>query len=144
MCVLDLNAYLCAQDFGAAFEADGRLQGNLSVQTVQCTDNICDVQVPAPGFALVFLTDTAFSEVNPASSAVATFSTTTSKKSDVTATVNPSVLATSNGHGGPGEPILLGSTSDESGAGRAVALPWMSVLVAVALGAAVVGQRTLV
>ncbi|KAF7967357.1 hypothetical protein HWV62_34635 [Athelia sp. TMB] len=137
------NITWAGQDFGAAFAADGRLQGNLSVQTVQCTANICEVQVPAPGFALVFLTDSAFSEVNPAPSAVATFSTTTSKKSGVTATVNPSVLATSNGHGGPGGAIMLGSTSDESGAGRGAALPGMGVLVAVALGAAVVGQRTL-
>ncbi|KAF7985563.1 hypothetical protein HWV62_3829 [Athelia sp. TMB] len=138
------NITWAGQDFGLAFQADGRLQGNVTVQTIQCSNNVCKVQVPAPGFALVFLTDNAFNEVNPAPSAIPTFSTTT-LSGKATATIDPSVLATSNGHGGPGGKINLGSTSNESnGNGRAVGLSWMSVFVAVVFGAAAtVGQRTL-
>ncbi|KZP13253.1 glycoside hydrolase family 79 protein [Athelia psychrophila] len=137
------NITWAGQDFGGAFESDGRLQGNLSVSTIQCTNNVCPVRVPAPGFALVFLTDASFSEVNPAESAVPTFSTTTSKAGKATLSVNPSVLATSNGHGGPGGKLKLGSTSLEKNAasGRGAGRGGVSVLVAVVAGAAVVGRR---
>lgn len=112
------------------------------MQTVQCKDNVCQIQVPAPGFALVFLTDTAFTEVNPAPGAVPTFSTTTFKTNANTATIDPSVLATSNGHGGKGGMLLLGSTSQEkSAARRAVVVPWVGAAAAVAFGAAIVGRQ---
>ncbi|KZP04193.1 glycoside hydrolase family 79 protein [Athelia psychrophila] len=139
------NITWAGQDFGGAYASDGRLQGNLSVSTVACANDVCAVPVPAPGFALVFLTEDSFSEVNPAEAAVPTFSTTTTKagRAAATVTVNASVLATSNGHGGPGGKIVLGSTSQEGGAaglggkGRGGG----SVLVAVVVGAAVVGWR---
>ncbi|KZP33173.1 glycoside hydrolase family 79 protein [Athelia psychrophila] len=135
------NISWAGQNFGAPYGADGRLQGNLSVQTIACASGVCPVPVPAPGFALVSLTDNAYSEVNPDS--VSTFSTTTSKTRGYnTATINPSVLATSNGHGGAGGKIMSGSTSKESVNGAAaVGAPWLSVVVAVALGVAVVGRR---
>jgi hypothetical protein len=84
------------KNFGGIFESDGRLQGNLTVQTVACTNNVCQVQVPAPGFALVFFTDTAFTESTPENPQ--TFSTTALTKTKNTATVDAAVLATSNGH----------------------------------------------
>ncbi|KAH9976639.1 hypothetical protein BGW80DRAFT_1289584 [Lactifluus volemus] len=45
------------QTFGNSFESDGRLQGNLEVRTVKCdaTSGTCQVKVPAPSFALVFI-----------------------------------------------------------------------------------------
>ncbi|KAF7967416.1 hypothetical protein HWV62_34391 [Athelia sp. TMB] len=135
------NISWAGQSFGPAYGADGRLQGNLSVVTVPCSGGACPIHVPAPGFALVSLTDAAFSEVNP--TAPATFSTTTSKtKSYNTATINPSVLATSNGHGGSAGKIFLGATSKESNAAARGAGAGAAV-VALALGAAVVGRRAL-
>ncbi|KAF7981203.1 hypothetical protein HWV62_34531 [Athelia sp. TMB] len=140
------NITWAGQDFGLPFQSDGRLQGDLNVETIQCSNNQCQVQVPAPGFALVFLTTKAFSEVNPAPSAVPTFSTTTLRYKAVP-TVAQSVLATSNGHGGKGGQVALGSTSEEhsaSDAAQAVALPLMTVLMAVMVGTSLILQRTFI
>ena len=62
----------------------------------------------APGFALVFLTDQALAE-SEHEGAVQTFSTTAVTKLSNTATVEPSVLQTSNGLSG--KDLKLGSTS---------------------------------
>ena len=64
------------QTLGGQFEADGRLQGDLHLETVQCDqqNNVCNVKVPAPGFALVFMSDEAAAESEPTSTA--TFGTT--------------------------------------------------------------------
>ncbi|KAJ7476225.1 glycoside hydrolase family 79 protein [Mycena latifolia] len=52
------NITWAGQTFGAAFESDGRITGTEQIQTVTCnSDNTCDISVPAPGFALVFLAD---------------------------------------------------------------------------------------
>ncbi|KAH7922605.1 glycoside hydrolase family 79 protein [Leucogyrophana mollusca] len=106
------NITWAGQTFGANFESDGRLQGTLSINTVSCdqSTNTCSVTVPAPGAALVFLTSAAFSASNPSSTE--TFPTTALTKTDNTATINPSVLATSNGMSG--STWQLGSTSQES------------------------------
>ncbi|KAJ7833569.1 hypothetical protein B0H13DRAFT_1914506 [Mycena leptocephala] len=47
------------QTFGGNFESDGRSTGTLDIKTVQCdmTAQTCTIEVPTPGFALVFLTD---------------------------------------------------------------------------------------
>jgi hypothetical protein len=72
------------QTFGGNFESDGRLQGTEDVQTVQCdtTAKTCSVKVPAPGFALVFLSDSAQTETSGAPSM--TFATTALTKTDNT------------------------------------------------------------
>ncbi|OBZ74677.1 Beta-glucuronidase [Grifola frondosa] len=100
------------QSFGGQLESDGRLQGNLTIETVTCdqTANTCQVKVPAPGFALVFMSSGAFDESTP--SATATFATTAWTKTMHTATMDPAALATSNGHMGMGG--KLGSTSKGS------------------------------
>lgn len=136
------NVSWAGQGFGGPFESDGRLQGTEDVQTIQCTNNVCSIPVPAPAYALVFLSDTAFNEVNPAPSAVPTFSTTTGKPGAAAATVNPTVLATSNGQGGANGQIMLGSTSQSSTSGAGMlAVPWLSAVLAMAFGAAVVSRR---
>lgn len=117
-------------------ESDGRLNGNLNIETVQCdqTANTCEVKVPAPGFALVFMSDDAASESEPASTA--TFATTAVTKYKNTATVDPSVLATSNGNRGMEK--MFGSTSYGSGnaAARAAGVyPGVVALLAVVGGA---------
>ncbi|KAJ7897687.1 hypothetical protein B0H14DRAFT_344531 [Mycena olivaceomarginata] len=86
------------QTFGGIFESDGRPMGQEDVKTVQCdtTAQTCTVDVPAPGFALVFLTDDAFTENKGAPSM--TFPTTAQTKTHNTAKVDPSILSTSNGY----------------------------------------------
>lgn len=87
--------------------------GSESVQTINCdqSSNTCQVTVPAPGAALVFLSSGAYGESgNPST---VTFSTTMATKTVNTATINPSVLATSNGMSGA--TWELGSTSRENG-----------------------------
>ncbi|KAK7053820.1 Glyco-hydro-79C domain-containing protein [Favolaschia claudopus] len=52
------------QTFGGNFESDGRPMGEEVIRTVDCdaTAGTCTVDVPAPGAALVFLSDDAFTE----------------------------------------------------------------------------------
>ncbi|KAF7336209.1 Glyco-hydro-79C domain-containing protein [Mycena venus] len=86
------------QTFGGNFESDGRPMGTEEIKSVDCdaTAQTCTVVVPAPGFALVFLTDDAFTEDKGAPSM--TFATTVRTKTHNTATVDPAVLSTSNGY----------------------------------------------
>ncbi|KAJ7661951.1 glycoside hydrolase family 79 protein [Mycena polygramma] len=132
------------QTFGGNFESDGRLQGTEDIQTVNCdtTAKTCSVKVPAPGFALVFLSDSAQTD-NAAPST--TFATTQLTKTQNTATVAASVLATSNGNGGPDDPLgkELGSTSRGSKSGAAGLRPAATLTLtagALTLGALLVGR----
>ncbi|KAG7447455.1 glycoside hydrolase family 79 protein [Guyanagaster necrorhizus] len=107
------NFRWAGQTFGGIFESDGRLMGQEDIQTVTCdqnANNTCLIPVPAPGFALVFLNDEAFTETAGASSM--TFATTALTKTVNTATVDQAVLSTSNGHSGMKD--VLGSTSKGS------------------------------
>ncbi|KAJ6512845.1 glycoside hydrolase family 79 protein [Mycena sanguinolenta] len=92
------NITWAGQTFGSAFASDGRLTGTLDVQTIPCdtTAQTCSIRVPAPGFALVFLNDLV-GEM-PESPTAATWPTTASTRTIKTLGVDPSVLATSNGH----------------------------------------------
>ncbi|KAF9003830.1 hypothetical protein BDZ89DRAFT_967337 [Hymenopellis radicata] len=94
------NFTWAGQTFGDHFASDGRPMGNEDVQTVTCdqANNVCTITVPAPGFALVFLSDGAQTETDGVAST--TFATSTYTKLDNTATVDQSVLETSNGHSG--------------------------------------------
>ncbi|KAJ3981054.1 glycoside hydrolase family 79 protein [Lentinula detonsa] len=105
------NITWAGQTFGAQFASDGRLTGFEDIQTITCISS-CSITVPAPGFALVFLTDNALSE-SGATGATTTFPTTAYTKSINTVTVDASVLATSNGNRGGGN---MGSTSKGSAA----------------------------
>lgn len=106
------NITWAGQTYGGYFASDGRLTGTENVETVQCdtTANTCQVTVPAPGYVLVFLNSAAYEESNP--STTVTFATTSLTKTLNTATINASVLATSNGHSG--KTLELGSTSKGS------------------------------
>ncbi|KAJ7104505.1 glycoside hydrolase family 79 protein [Mycena belliarum] len=111
------NITWAGQTLGTIREVDGRLKGALNVVTVACDTgaNKCLVPVPAPAFALVFLTA-------EAPIATATFSTSTHTNTVNTATINPSLLATSNGMSGANWQLGLGSTSsgdNKNGAGGA-------------------------
>ena len=130
---------LTMQTFGDAFGSDGRLSGDQDIQTVTCSGGTCKIQVPAPSFALVFLSDQALSESD--NGANMTFPTTSLRTRTVnTATVDPSVLATSNGHGGF-RPGVIYSTSKgelESHAASERVLPSVLALLGVVVGSAVV------
>jgi len=137
------NITWAGQTFGNNFESDGRLKGNLDVQTVACdqTARTCPIRVPAPGFALVFLSPQYLTEV---SNGPETFSTTARTKTRNTATIDPSVLATSNGHSGSNR--LLGGTSRSqfSGAVSMHAVGCVAVLgAALAWGGMMVGNAML-
>ncbi|KAH8827233.1 hypothetical protein DL96DRAFT_1464492 [Flagelloscypha sp. PMI_526] len=87
------NFTWAGQTFGEAYSSDGRPTGEETIQDINCNGNTCSVQVPSPGFVLVFLNpDTA--KQPPAQ----TYTTTALTKTQNTATVDPGVLATSNGH----------------------------------------------
>jgi hypothetical protein len=92
------NYTWAGQTFGSFFESDGRPMGQEVIETVNCdtTAETCTISVPAPGFALVFLnSDAAAGDIAGTSSM--TFPTTALTKTKNTVTVNPTVLATSNG-----------------------------------------------
>ncbi|TFK99939.1 hypothetical protein BDV98DRAFT_623195 [Pterulicium gracile] len=82
--------------------------GELTMETITCTPSTSDegaatstclVSVPAPGFALVYLTEDAIAAADRlGSQPTATYSTSAVDKARNTATVPPEVLATSNGH----------------------------------------------
>ncbi|KAI0369500.1 hypothetical protein BV20DRAFT_946072 [Pilatotrama ljubarskyi] len=109
------------QTFGGRFQVDGRLFGNELVQTTTCDQgaNVCQIPVPAPGAALVFVSNDAQSTVEPP---MATFSTTAVTKAIETLTIAASVLATSNGHSGKDLP-LSGTSKGSSGGASAIAIP---------------------
>ncbi|KAJ7054643.1 glycoside hydrolase family 79 protein [Mycena amicta] len=137
------------QTFGGNFASDGRLTGNEDVQTVACdtTAKTCSIKLPAPGFALVFLGgQDSLTEDKGAPSQ--TYATTALTKTVNTATINPSVLAQSNGHGGSSDPLKLnnayGSTSHGSANAAAAGLRPVLLLVtssALLVGAILVRRR---
>ncbi|KAJ3856578.1 glycoside hydrolase family 79 protein [Lentinula lateritia] len=110
------NYSWAGQTFGGNFDSDGRLEGTESIQTIPCDQSAqtCSVSVPAPGAALVFLTNE-LTETEGAPST--TFATTTVTNTGNTATVDASVLATSNGRNGNSP---LGSSSKGSANGGVV------------------------
>jgi hypothetical protein len=91
-------------------EVDGRFKGDLNIVSISCdtSANTCLIPVPAPAFALVFLT-------SAEDISTVTFSTSVYTNTANTATVAASVLATSNGMSG--KDWELGSTSSGSNNG---------------------------
>jgi len=115
------NFTWAGQTFGSSMESDGRPMGEEQIETVTCdpTSRNCQVRVPAPGAALVFLNDGALSNSGEGD-APKTFATTAVTKLHNTATVDQAVLATSNGHGGGSRE--LGATSRGSFSAAVVGL----------------------
>lgn len=111
------------------------------MQTVQCdtTANTCSIKVPAPGFALVFLTDNSLSEVTPASTL--TFPTTALTKTVNTIQVDASVLATSNGHSGMADHMGTTSSGSSGALGMIQVVPGALTLLAIAAGAWIAGRE---
>jgi hypothetical protein len=87
------------------------MNGTLNVTTIQCDQNAntCTIPVPAPAFALVFLTADSLKAVSPTSTI--TFATTATAAGQ-SVYIDPNMLATSNGHAGMEN--ILGATSPGS------------------------------
>ncbi|KAF8949995.1 glycoside hydrolase family 79 protein [Flammula alnicola] len=124
------NISWAGQTLGGHFEVDGRFTGTLNVTSITCdtTANNCVIPVPAPGFALVFF-DTSVPQLS-VGQATQTFATTAKTKVRNTATVDPSVLATSNGHMGMGAGgTCLGARAwgvlVRRGGGRLLEVEWL-------------------
>ena len=140
--VTQLSGYTWGgQTFGGKFESDGRPKGELTLETITCTPSTSDegavtstclVPVPAPGFALVYLTEDAIAAADRlGSQPTATFSTSAIDKARNTATVPPEVLATSNGHDAKIRGWLANTSPQQPGSGAAALSPrgWSAVLV---------------
>jgi hypothetical protein len=91
------------------------MKGDLNVTNIPCdtTNNICTIPVKAPGFALVFFNPQ--DEFTTLGQVETTFTTSVHVKTRNTATVDPKVLATSNGHSGKDRKGVWGSTSKAGG-----------------------------
>ncbi|KAG6876773.1 hypothetical protein C0992_011829 [Termitomyces sp. T32_za158] len=128
------NFTWAGQTFGDNFASDGRPVGDINITTITCdgTTNLCTVPVPAPSYALIYLTDTSLNE--PGGAATQTFATTVQTRFRNTATVDQAVLATSNGGYGK----KLGSTSSGSSnaavSGRLMMAPGLVSVLALVVG----------
>ena len=114
--------------------------GTPNVTTIQCDQNAntCTIPVPAPAFALVFLTADSLKAVSPTSAM--TFATTATGASGIY--IDPNMLATSNGHAGMQN--VLGATSPGSISAAStlhITLSGALALFVSALGAAFVARR---
>jgi len=134
------NFTWAGQTFGGALESDGRLSGTVNVTTVQCDQNAntCTVPVPAPGFALVFLTEDALNDVTPSSTV--TFPTTAVSTSSQIY-IDPKLLASTNGHTGMKNVRGATSPGSASASSRNTALSSALTLFAAALGVAALTRR---
>ncbi|CAK5270156.1 unnamed protein product [Mycena citricolor] len=130
------NITWAGQTFGGIFASDGRPVGTEDIQTVNCDTNAqtCSVKVPAPGFALVFLSDSA--QTQDAGLPSTTFATTLVTKTHNTATINPTLMATSNGERMADH--ALAGTSKPPSAGSRLEISIMGVVAGAALGAAMI------
>ncbi|KAJ7064676.1 hypothetical protein C8F01DRAFT_771741 [Mycena amicta] len=128
------NYTWAGQTFGGFFESDGRPMGTEDIKSVDCdaTNKTCTITVPAPGFALVFLSDDAQTEDGGLPST--TFATTAKTKFRNTATVDPALMATSNGNRFS-DHELAGTSKPPSAASRAAGVSM--VVVGVLAGAVV-------
>lgn len=136
------NITWAGQTFGGYYSSDGRLQGDEDIQTVTCDKNAntCQIKVPAPGFALVFFTDSALTESeNPAQQ---TFATTVQTRTRNTATVDIGALATSNGNRGLTD--IMGSTSPARNTALTISRTIPSVLALTGLFGAGIAIRRMV
>ncbi|KAN0136518.1 hypothetical protein V8E53_005565 [Lactarius tabidus] len=128
------------QTLGNQFQSDGRLQGSLDVLTVNCDTSAgtCQIKVPAPSFALVFLTNTEFSAVTP--NIPVTYPTTAVTRTANTIFIDPSMLATSNGHYGMENKQGATSFGSSSG-GRALGetLSFALVSIVAVIGTFIIG-----
>ncbi|KAJ7090783.1 hypothetical protein B0H15DRAFT_884060 [Mycena belliarum] len=137
------NITWAGQTFGGNFDSDGRPMGTEVIKDVPCDAGAqtCTVVVPAPGFALVFLTEGSQTENGGLPSV--TFATTARTRSHNTATVDPAVLSTSNGYRMRDHELASTSLKQPSGA-RAVPVPLaFAVIASFAMGVLTVIGRAI-
>ncbi|KAJ7292155.1 glycoside hydrolase family 79 protein [Mycena rebaudengoi] len=132
------NYTWAGQTFGGNFDSDGRPMGDEVIESFPCDQDTktCTVRVPAPGFALVYLTDSVYSDKQDPPQ---TYATTARTKLHNTATIPPEVLATSNGQR-QGVLALAGTSRPP----KSAALHNSPVVMSVVIGAAVMGAALVV
>ncbi|KAG6815750.1 hypothetical protein H0H87_011662 [Tephrocybe sp. NHM501043] len=132
------NFTWAGQTFGDNFASDGRPMGQENITTIACdsTTNLCTIPVPAPSYALVYLTDAALDE--PGVAATTTFPTTVETRTRNTVTIDQAVLATSNG--GYGKKLGSTSAGSTSGAAPVKAAPGIVSVLALASGLLVLAR----
>ncbi|EJD54199.1 glycoside hydrolase family 79 protein [Auricularia subglabra TFB-10046 SS5] len=137
------NITWAGQTFGFYFESDGLLRGKHTTEVVPCSGGSCPVRVPAPGIALVFLTEPAF--VPESAEAMSqTFVTSHTTKRYNTAAVPAAALQTSNGLSAEARKAMGGSSTssgrwrDEHGAASSLSVQWTLLVAACVLGAFIV------
>lgn len=125
---------------------DGRFQGQETIETVSCDQaaGSCAIEVPAPGFALVFLHSDALAASEPQSTV--TFSTTTyTGRGPHPTSAPPGVSAGSTVTGsdpqqsGAGKPAPNGASANTTNGASSV-LPVMSFLLTVLAGTIVIAM----
>ncbi|GJJ14346.1 hypothetical protein Clacol_008610 [Clathrus columnatus] len=129
--------YYAGQTFGGALESDGTLQGTRDTATINCDteQNLCHVPIPAPGLAVLFLTPEA-QNMSISNDPEITFTTTaTTVALRITATINPSVLATSNGYGGSNRQVGSTSFGSLTNSGQRLSVSLFSVVITMVVGA---------
>jgi len=131
------NITWAGQTLGGQFGSDGRMQGDIDTETIQCTGGTCPITVKAPSIVLAFLNEQALTDSSPPNEGPQTFATTAATRIHNTATVDQAVLATSNGRGGGQHGSeLLGSTSQGSAnSGWRMAVPGVVTVVGGVVGA---------
>ncbi|KAH7103137.1 hypothetical protein BKA62DRAFT_69091 [Auriculariales sp. MPI-PUGE-AT-0066] len=101
------NVTYANQTFGGYFESDGILRGTQVTESVPCDGSgVCPIPVPAPGVAVVFLTNDLIFDA--AADPIQTFETTMTTKMFNTAAVDGLTLATSNGINAKARARLIG------------------------------------
>ncbi|KAF8332661.1 uncharacterized protein EI90DRAFT_2917640 [Cantharellus anzutake] len=133
------NITWAGQNMGYYLESDGRLRGTQVTETVNCDpNNGCQIKVPAPGAALVFLTQDGLNAVTPPNEDTMTFPTTTQTgRFAGGATIDNQVLLTMNGRGGKAGPT--GKSTSQGKNGNNSAFRRAEVAVSLVLGALGVG-----
>lgn len=131
------------QTFGDHFASDGRITGEEHHDVVTCQNGQCPIPVPAPGFVLVFLSDSDASLTDHSGGAGSTYATTAHTKTRNTATIDAAVLATSNGQRGLSD-VGVGSTSRGSAnEGRSRRIGGAAVALVAILSCAIIFSRSM-
>ncbi|KAI0750899.1 glycoside hydrolase family 79 protein [Daedaleopsis nitida] len=130
------------QTLGGRFQSDGRWSGEETIDTIQCDQgqNACSIKVPAPGAALVFFSDDA--QNSAGGLPTATFPTTYVTKSKNTVSIDPSVLATSNGENGKNRAQRGGTSFGSANGAIAVVGPSAVALLSIVASIAFISRRS--
>ncbi|KAI0774365.1 glycoside hydrolase family 79 protein [Fomes fomentarius] len=136
------NITWAGQTLGGRFQSDGRWQGEESIETIQCDQgqNACAIKVPAPGAALIFFSDDA--QKAASGEAIETFPTTIITKTKNTVSIDPAVLATSNGENGRDRAQRGGTSAGGQNGAIALVGPGVAALLTILASVALISRMS--